>query len=78
MRRDGSEPVGGQAVALESARAVSSGIPCPGCGAFFTPSRPNQRHCSDRCRAAASRRREAERRAEWLHQALPADPGRPE
>ena len=33
MRRNGRQPVGSQDVASETARAVSRGISCPGCGA---------------------------------------------
>lgn len=43
----------------ESARAPAAGIPCAGCGDPFTPRRPGQRHCSPRCRAAASRTKAA-------------------
>ena len=78
VRRNGPEPVARHDVASETARAVSRGVSCPGCGTLLTPSRPNQRHCSDRCRAEASRRRKEDRLPEWLRRALPDDPGRAE
>ena len=49
---------------LESVVTLSTGnlIPCPGCGQPFEPRRPNQRHCSAKCRAAAfTKGREAKR-----------------
>ena len=45
----------------QSARAPLEAIPCQGCRRIFTPRRPNQRHCSGRCRAAASRHRDVRR-----------------
>ena len=33
-------------------------ITCEGCGASFTPRRPNQRCCNASCRAKAQRRRQ--------------------
>ena len=64
---------GGAGTAEEHATAC-----CDGCGAVFTPRRPWQRHCSARCRAAVSRTRETERRAEMMARVLPDDPGRVE
>ena len=65
-------------VSGESARARLEGIPCEGCGQRFTPQRIGQRHCSGRCRAAASRQRDADQLTDLLHRLWPDDPGRPE
>jgi len=65
-------------VAGESARARLTPVSCEGCGTVFTPSRPLQRCCSGRCRAAMSRRRGEEQRIELLERLWPDDPGRPE
>jgi uncharacterized OB-fold protein len=65
-------------VAGERARTRLGSIPCQGCGRAFTPQRPWQRHCSARCRAAASRRREIDRLTDLLERLRPDDPGRPE
>ena len=62
----------------EGARARLEAIPCEGCGDVFTPARVEQRHCSGRCRAAASRRRDTDRLTELLERLRPDDPGRPE
>lgn len=53
-------------------------IPCLGCGQVFTPRRVEQRHCSGRCRATASRRRDSDRLTDLLERLRPDDPGRPE
>jgi hypothetical protein len=60
------------------ARARLDPIPCEGCGHLYTPRRVEQRHCSGRCRAAASRRRDEDRLTELLERLRPDDPGRPE
>ena len=61
-----------------SARALLKAIPCEGCGEVLTPARVEQRHCSGRCRAAASRQRDADRLTALLERLRPDDPGRPE
>ena len=56
-----SQPEG----SLESVVTLSTGtlVPCPGCGRPFEPRRPNQRHCSPKCRGLAlTQRREAKQR----------------
>ncbi len=53
-------------------------LPCLGCGRLFTPRRVGQRHCSARCRATASRQREADRLTDLLERLRPDDAGRPE
>jgi hypothetical protein len=59
MRTDGE-------VALSAARAVSTGIRCAGCGAPLEVGRRHRRHCGGKCRAIASRRRNAENVAALL------------
>jgi len=61
-----------------SARALSTGILCEGCGRQFIPSRHDQRCCRRACRAAASRNRREQRLADVLERLDPVDPGRPE
>ena len=62
----------------EGERAPSEAITCEGCGTDLSPARRDQHYCSARCRAAASRRREDDRRVTLLTRLLPDDPGRPE
>jgi hypothetical protein len=45
--------------APETARALSAGRLCEGCGAELHGGRPQRRHCDGRCRALASRERKA-------------------
>ena len=78
MSRDSLHTGNGQELAEDSVRTHHAGIPCEGCGAFFSPSRPSQRHCRPACRPRAQRRREADRLGDLLDRLLPDDPGRPE
>jgi predicted nucleic acid-binding Zn ribbon protein len=49
-------------VRVNAERAALGGtLACRQCGRVFAPGRPDKRSCSDRCRAAASRQRQAER-----------------
>ena len=74
MRPQVPQVVHTQQRAGDRVRTPAQGIPCEGCGALFTPRRPSQRYCRPACRPLAHRRRQRE----WLQQALPDDPGRPE
>ena len=78
MTRTSPRVVPHEQVSGECARARLEMIPCGGCGQLFTPRRISQRHCSGRCRAAASRQRDADRVTALLHRLWPDDPGRPE
>ena len=65
-------------IAPKCARARWETIPCEGCGQVSTPRRAWQRYCSGRCRAADSRRQQAERLSVLLDRVVPDDPGRAE
>jgi hypothetical protein len=54
------ETQGNPEPAPQTARAVSLPIVCDGCQVVFTPTRPNKKRCSDRCRAAIARRKHDE------------------
>ena len=64
--------------ASERARAHPDPIPCTVRAHRFTPQRSGHRHYPARCRATASRQRDADRLNALLDRLRPDDPGRPE
>ena len=55
-------------VTPQTARAVSSGRSCEGCGAELGGGRPQRRYCDGRCRARASRERQAHKLQDLIGQ----------
>lgn len=68
MRREGRQPGLTPEVTPQTARAVSSGRSCEGCGAELGGGRPQRRYCNGRCRARASRERQARKLHELIGQ----------
>ena len=81
--RSATRPTGGAVAATSDwsksgARSTDAKRASDDSGQFFTPRRISHHYCSGRCRAAASRQRNAARLTEPLDRLWPDDPGRPE